>query len=688
MDWTLYPEEWSLLAAAAIMIVVLGLTLAFGVRYRLAWLQLPAATRDGELTTFIAAREAELLDLERQKEAREGEIRGLEARVLERDRLEAEAEHWKSQVEAAKAEHAGLGAMRSEVEQVREDYRQALEKLAETQTQLGEARGNLEDARGRAEAVERQREGTEREIEDRGQALDTLRREIDETKALATKEQAELAEVRRALEEVRERQSSLVRETEALEGRRRELLETLQQEEGQLKAVKEELASLADKRKALQEVEDRVRELGPNVDRLQSEEARLNARIARQEAELEGAGEGEDRALEDLLSPPACLIVSDGGTDRPSADESEIMALNRVRKHLQDSGFDFHDRQVMAFHTSLKTAAISPLTVLAGISGTGKSQLPRIYAEAMGMHFLKLPVQPRWDGPQDLFGFYNYIERRYRATELSRALVHLDPYNWREQASQFEDRMLLVLLDEMNLARVEYYFSEFLSRLEGRALDDGATDNDAIRAPSEIEIDVSRQGQTRRVYVGQNVLFVGTMNEDESTQSLSDKVLDRANLMRFPKPEELKPELPEPKPGEWPGYLPKSRWRNWMRKASDQENFQRARGYVQRINAIMDDMGRPFGHRTGQAMLHYAANYPDRQSPNALATAISDQIELRILPRLRGVSREDHHQPLWKLHAFVDRELADRELAEALRASLDSSSDGSDLFIWRGLTRR
>src|SRR3546814_6253098 len=91
--------------------------------------------------------------------------------------------------------------------------------------------------------------------------------------------------------------------------------------------------------------------------------------------------------------------------------------------------------------------------------------------------------------------------------------------------------MLMVLLDEMNLARVEYYFSEFLSRLEGRPLDDGAA-SDADRRASEIDIDVSRKGQTKRVLAGQNVLFVGTMNEDESTLALSDKVLDRANVLR------------------------------------------------------------------------------------------------------------------------------------------------------------
>ena len=120
----------------------------------------------------------------------------------------------------------------------------------------------------------------------------------------------------------------------------------------------------------------------------------------------------------------------------------------------------------------MKIGDISPLVVLAGISGTGKSELPRRYAEGMGLHFVILPVQPRWDSPQDLFGFYNYLEKRYKATELARAMVQFElynqtlwplPTNWDHSRS---DRMLLVLLDEMNLARVEYYFSEFLSRLE------------------------------------------------------------------------------------------------------------------------------------------------------------------------------------------------------------------------------
>ena len=105
-----------------------------------------------------------------------------------------------------------------------------------------------------------------------------------------------------------------------------------------------------------------------------------------------------------------------------------MKCLEAAQACLEGHGLRFNDRVLRAFHTSLKVADVSPLVVLAGISGTGKSELPRRYAEAMGIQFLNIAVQPRWDSPQDMFGFYNYLEGRYRATELARALVQMDPF--------------------------------------------------------------------------------------------------------------------------------------------------------------------------------------------------------------------------------------------------------------------
>ncbi len=89
-------------------------------------------------------------------------------------------------------------------------------------------------------------------------------------------------------------------------------------------------------------------------------------------------------------------------------------------------GLKFGNRVLYAFHTALKTTDSSLLVTLAGVSGTGKSELPLRYAEAAGMNFLNVAIQPRWDSPQDLFGLYDYLERRFRPTELTRALIQMD----------------------------------------------------------------------------------------------------------------------------------------------------------------------------------------------------------------------------------------------------------------------
>ncbi len=160
------------------------------------------------------------------------------------------------------------------------------------------------------------------------------------------------------------------------------------------------------------------------------------------------------------------------------------------------------------------------------------------------MNFLPVAVQPRWDSPQDLFGFYNYMEGRYKATELSRLLWQFDSYNNNPTAKGFDEGnkqlpMNLILLDEMNLARVEYYFSDLLSKLEIRHGLNPADPESRKKAGWTCESNASANNeQTRELFVSLNNLFIGTMNEDE-TGALSEKVIDRANVIRFGRPQQL-----------------------------------------------------------------------------------------------------------------------------------------------------
>jgi hypothetical protein len=379
------------------------------------------------------------------------------------------------------------------------------------------------------------------------------------------------------------------------------------------------------------------------------------------------------------------------------ASITEEEALKKAKKYIEDCGLTFPDRVINAFHASLKTADMSPLVVLAGISGTGKSELPMRYAEGMGIHLVSLAVQPRWDSPNDLFGFYNHLEGRYKATELARAMVQFEIHNrktwpmpdgW-EAKNAKSNGMLLVLLDEMNLARVEYYFSEFLSKLETRR---GVNvDKPTDRAKAEIALDMGslQLNETAiKLYPDRNVLFAGTMNEDESTQSLSDKVLDRACVMRFGRPRDLTlvQQVAKVRPPANLVGLTFSQWKEWCDSKLPQEDLQKLEAWIKRLNDVMEKLNRPFGHRVGQAIARYAANYPKDSkttSEQRLKLAMADQIEQRILPKLRGIDLEEQGAHITEIRNLID-ELEDKALAAAFEAS---KSKESNTFIWRGVDR-
>jgi hypothetical protein len=333
----------------------------------------------------------------------------------------------------------------------------------------------------------------------------------------------------------------------------------------------------------------------------------------------------------------------------------------------------------------MKVNETAQMAVLAGISGTGKSQLPRQYAAAMGIGFLQVPVQPRWDSPQDLMGFYNYIEKRFRPTDMARALYQLDFLN--NPKSEFQDRMLMVLLDEMNLARVEYYFSDFLSRLESRPSAKNV-EKAELRKDAEIELEIPmpKGREAPRIFPGYNLLFAGTMNEDESTQSLSDKVVDRANVLRFAAPKKLKTatvseKLPTPE------ALSAKRWSSWVRDSKAVEEKPLVQSSLNTMIELMSAFKRPFGHRLGKAIVAYVANYPLSDRGQVLHAPLADQVEMRLLPKLRGLEVHSFDEPFSKLRDFVARDLEDEALAQAIEDSRQAAQDGSGQFVWNGVIR-
>ncbi len=474
----------------------------------------------------------------------------------------------------------------------------------------------------------------------------------------------------------------------------------------ELEAVEEKLRTNLVKVAKLDDIENQIKAKQDLLTKLSGEVAEAQKRIGEvmtqiakglerlEKMNLSGVQTLRRAAFESIKEPVFSI-----GADRAkiAAFESEGAALETVRAHFAATGFDIPDRLLAAFHTSLKTSEMSSLTVMAGVSGTGKSALPKLYSEAMGIFFQPLAVEPRWDSPKDLLGFFNYATNRYEPTALARALFQFQGIrptdgflkNWNGDMSEY---VLMPLLDEMNLARVEYYFSEFLSKLELRRVIAPITADTLSSVAMEVFPGwrgVGEKGgriveEAIRLYADTNTLFVGTMNEDETTQSLSDKVIDRANVLYFGRPNQLKAAAALGHDAVKAPYLKAETWKSWI-SSVEPGHFRDAEEKLASLNRVLADLNRPFAHRTFQAMLAYVANYfaPDLAEPERINRALADQIGMRIMPKLRGIDLAQNAEVLQGVGSIV-AEVGDEPLRQAFHAASDLESNKSGFFQWTG----
>jgi hypothetical protein len=183
------------------------------------------------------------------------------------------------------------------------------------------------------------------------------------------------------------------------------------------------------------------------------------------------------------------------------------------------------------------------------------------------------------------------------------------------------------------------------------------------------------------------VLFAGTMNEDESTQSLSDKVVDRANVLRFAAPENIAATTGE-RGAATPRALSLRRWQGWLRDDGALErDLAHVENHLKQLVELMRRLHRPIGHRLGRAIRSYVANYPQDGHLRNLDVPLADQVEMRLLPKLRGVELDSAQGALDDLRRHVEEQLRDQELADAIRESVEASGVTGQ-FVWRGVARK
>ena len=212
------------------------------------------------------------------------------------------------------------------------------------------------------------------------------------------------------------------------------------------------------------------------------------------------------------------------------SEKTDDLIIKSMDYHSQKRNLFYNVKDFVNIHTALKC---SSLVILSGLSGTGKSAIVDIYARALGINntgnpdenrLLFIPVRPSWNDDSDLLGYVDLVHMVYRASDSG-----FVDFLVRAQKEENKNKLFIVCFDEMNLARVEHYFSQFLSLLE--------------RPANQRELQLYYKQYSGRLYnsteypnrikIGDNVKFIGTVNIDESTYHFSDKVLDRANVIQL-----------------------------------------------------------------------------------------------------------------------------------------------------------
>ena len=490
---------------------------------------------------------------------------------------------------------------------------------------------------------------TEQYVEERKAALQA---QIDEGVSIKREElrkvEAELAGIQARLQ--KEEESGRSRLEEELASKRKRAEEDIAAKRERIETERKELDR---QQKALQvnleQVTKKLRDAGDDVVNQFLTIAPLLGLLGLPDGRAIHSETSAHDHVETKVSPARFEIPSflarNGGV--PGNGVAEDAFFERFSRIVENSGFTYRPLDLKRFHVSVKIGA---LTVLGGPSGTGKSSLPLLYARALlgdeagngRAECLMINVNPSWMDIRDLMGHMNTLEGRFYPAEsgLFQYLVFAEEEYKTRRAST---GMYLTCLDEMNLSQVEHYFSDLMMVLER----EGDQRNIQCFSPQfATEACPFRQWSTIRLSPA--IRFIGTVNFDETTRLLSDRFLDRVNLIRLQ-----------------PGTLPTTAGAGGglakvggpVITLADFERWQGNNALPRELASLLDDMrpilqqmGCPMSPRVYRAICRFVGSCSPLLTANE---AFDIQICQRVLPRIRSLATRRQLDALDELYRVL-----------------------------------
>ncbi len=326
----------------------------------------------------------------------------------------------------------------------------------------------------------------------------------------------------------------------------------------------------------------------------------------------------------------------------PYAPFDRAAAMEELVAWIEAQGFVYAPWQVAAYATALRT---KPLVILAGVTGTGKSKLPALVAEATGGRWRLVPVRPDWTDSADVLGYVDLQGRFRPGAVLQAAGAALDE----------PQRHLTCIVDEMNLARVEQYFAEVLSRIEDRHR---APEGGFESAPLLEAALPAADAAWSAVGLPPNFALAGTVNMDESAHGFSRKVLDRAFTLELADVDltaRPAPPTSPPTAARWPVAA----WRPRALRLADLGDLTRPEGAavdraveaLAALNGFLTPAQAQVAYRTRDEAALFVLHAADvaasfRTRAGAAVDPLDLALHMKVLPRLQGGSRALRHAVL------------------------------------------